>query len=498
MKDSAENAPAGEVRPDLYTVTEIGEAVRQHLESEFPRVSVIGEIANFKRHTSGHVYFTLRDNSSMIHAVLFRRYADRVAFAPANGMLVIAPGRISHFGGSGQTQIIATDLIPAGRGGLELEFRRLLKRLMDEGLTAEDRKRRLPRYPARIAVITSPTGAVVRDIVNTLRRRWPVAEIVHVPAEVQGPGSAASIARAFEVANGMDDVDTVILARGGGSVEDLWSFNSEEVARAVAGSVHPVVTGIGHEIDTTVADYVADVRAATPTAAAELAAPPVDDVLRELEGSLGRIAIVESASLANRRHLVEYLVRSSAFPALAHRIERSELAVDDGLERLADWRRSRVDGIVEALDASAAGMAASLDERIGGDRDSLGSALERLSERNPSGAVRAAAGLIDQRMRVMAVGLAGDLKLRDREVSGKIGALAALDPRGVLKRGYAYCTDGGDERVIPRAAGVSPGDRLAVHFHDGGLLCSVREKKKGRPWRKKRASRTRSTGSTRS
>jgi exodeoxyribonuclease VII large subunit len=485
MMDSAENGPAGEVRRDLYTVTEISEAVRQHLESEFPRVNVIGEIANFKLHTSGHAYFTLRDNSNMIHAVLFRRYAARVAFAPANGMLAIAPGRISHFGGSGQTQIIATDLIPAGRGSLELEFRRLLKRLMDEGLTAQDRKRPLPRFPARIAVLTSPTGAVIHDVIDTLRRRWPVAEIVHVPVEVQGAGAAASIVRAFEVVNGMSDVDTVILARGGGSVEDLWGFNSEEVARAIAGSIHPVVTGIGHEIDTTVADYVADVQAATPTAAAELAAPLVDDVLRGLEGSLGRISIIESASLASRRHLVEYLVRSSAFPALVRRLERSELAADDCLERIVEWRRSSIDDLGDELASSAAGMAAALDERIERAREALGAARERLSERNPSVSVGVAAASIDERMRVMAVRTAGDLKLRSREVSGRVDALAALDPRGVLKRGYAFCTEGRGERVIPRVAGVSRGDRLTVHFYDGGLFCSVREKKKGRPWRKK-------------
>jgi exodeoxyribonuclease VII large subunit len=483
--NSAENGPAGGARRDLYTVTEISEAVRQHLESEFPRVSVIGEVANFKLHTSGHAYFTLRDNASMIHAVLFRRYAERVAFAPANGMLVIAPGRISHFGGSGQTQIIATDLIPAGRGGLELEFRRLLTRLMDEGLTAGDRKRRLPPYPARIVVITSPTGAVIRDIVDTLRRRWPVAEIVHVPAEVQGPGAAASIVRAFDASNAMSGVDTVILARGGGSVEDLWSFNSEEVARAVAGSVHPVVTGIGHEIDTTVADYVADVRAATPTAAAELAAPVAGEVLRELEGTLARMTMVESASLASRRHLVEYLVRSSAFPALEHRIERSDLAVEDLLDRLADWRRSIAGEIVDGIDAAAADMTAALDARLRRFREAVGGALERLSARNPSGAVGVAAASIDRRLRVMAARLRGDLKLRGGEISGRIDSLAALDPRGVLKRGYAYCTDESGGRLIPRAAKLAPGDLIRVNFHDGGIGCSVRDKTKGRPWRRK-------------
>ena len=483
--DSSGNEPLGDARRDLYTVTEISEAVRQHLESEFPRLNVIGEIANFKLHTSGHAYFTLRDNANMIHAVLFRRYAERLACVPANGMLVIAPGRISHFGGSGQTQLIATELIPAGHGNLELEFRRLLQRLMDEGLTAADRKRQLPRYPAKIAVITSPTGAVIRDVVNTIHRRWPVAGIVHIPAEVQGTGAAASLVRAFEIVNGMDDVDTVILVRGGGSIEDLWSFNSEEVARAVAASAHPVITGIGHEIDTTVADYVADVRAATPTAAAELATPLVDEVRRALAESLRRISTLETSSLANRRHLVEYLVRSSAFPAIEHRMERAELEIDASLERISGWGRSSSLAFARSLDESADAMMRCVDRGMGRSRASLDATLEGLAQGNPAGRMRLAAGSIDHGLRVMKLRLNGELSLRKNEVAGKLGALAELDPRGVLRRGYSFCTAGDAARVIPRAREISRGDELTVHFYDGGVLCSVREKRRGRPWRKK-------------
>jgi exodeoxyribonuclease VII large subunit len=485
MIDGSGNDPLGDARPDFYTVTEISDAVRQHLESEFPRVSVIGEIANFKLHTSGHAYFTLRDSANMIHAVLFRRYAERLACTPGNGMLVIAPGRISHFGGSGQTQLIATDCIPAGHGSMELEFRRLLKRLMDEGLTAADRKRPIPRYPARIAVITSPTGAVIRDVVDTLRRRWPVAEIVHVRAEVQGSGAAESIVQAFERTNGMEDIDTVILARGGGSIEDLWGFNNERVARAVAGSVHPVITGIGHEIDTTVADHVADVRAATPTAAAELATPLIDEVRRALDDSLRRISIVEATVLVTRRHLVEYLVRSSAFPAIERRMERGELEIDGFLERISDWRRSRILAFDVLLDESDTEMARSVGEHMGRSRMSLDSMLVRLARGNPSGGMRLAAGSIDHGLRVMAVRLNGDLSLRRKEIAGRLGALAELDPRGVLRRGYSYCTGASGVRVIPRAGEISRGDRITVHFYDGGILCSVREKRKGRPWRKR-------------
>jgi exodeoxyribonuclease VII large subunit len=264
---------------DIYTVTEISEAITQSLESDFPAVRVIGEIANFKAHTSGHLYFSLRDKSNLLRAVVFRRYVEALPFGPDNGMLVIATGRISHYGGGGQTQIVAYRLTPAGRGGMELEFRSLLKKLMREGLTASERKRGIPPYPARFVVITSETGAVIRDILDTLKRRWPVAEILHIGVAVQGPRAVPTIVKAFERANRLEEIDAVILARGGGSIEDLWAFNSEEVARAVAGSVHPVICGIGHEIDTTIADYVADVRAATPTAAAELAAPSMERIV---------------------------------------------------------------------------------------------------------------------------------------------------------------------------------------------------------------------------
>ena len=178
---------------DIYTVTEISDALRQHLESEFRDISVLGEIANFKAHSSGHFYFSLRDESNLIRAVLFRRNAARIGFEPTNGQLVVASGGVSHYGGSGQTQLIARSLLPAGRGMKEIEYRRLLQTLMDEGLTAADRKRPIPPFPVRIVVITSPTGAVIRDIVDTVGRRWPVAELVHLCVDVQGPRAEESI-----------------------------------------------------------------------------------------------------------------------------------------------------------------------------------------------------------------------------------------------------------------------------------------------------------------
>ena len=486
MKGSIPHERIGEAQRDVYTVTEISDAVRQHLESEFPRVSVIGEIANLKHHTSGHTYFTLRDSASTLHAVLFRRYAERLALMPENGMLVIAPGRISHFGGSGQTQLIATDLIPAGRGNMELEFRRLLERLRDEGLTGAERKRPVAPYPSQIAVITSPTGAVIRDIHDTIARRWPIAEIVHVPAEVQGPGAARSIAAAFETVNAIADIDTVILARGGGSIEDLWTFNLEEVARAIAGSVHPVITGIGHEIDTTVADYVADVRAATPTAAAELATPRAQDVERTVADAMNRITFLGKGALDNRLHLVEYLVRSGAFPAIERRMERGELDVDDSLDGLCQWwraRRSELDGV---LDSHGAGMREAVRERTHASGNSLGSAVGRLSLTSPREHINVSRERIEHSLTILRSGVRGGFSVRGNDLTGTMHALSALDPRGVLRRGYTVCTTSDGSRVIPRVENVAKDSEMAVHFHDGDAFCTVtRKRRRLSPWQKR-------------
>lgn len=472
-------------RLDVYTVTEITDAIRQHLETEFPRVSILGETANFKAHTSGHWYFTLRDSTAMIHAVLFRRYAETLSFRLEDGMMVVASGRLSHFGARGRTQLIAVDVVPAGRGDLEIEFRTLLEKLMREGLTAPDRKRRLPPYPERIVVITSPTGAVIKDIADTLARRWPVAEVIHVGAEVQGPGAARSIVRAFEIANEMEAVDTVILARGGGSIEDLWAFNLEEVARAVAGSVHPVVTGIGHEIDTTVADYVADLRAATPTAAAELATPLAGDVAARCEGLLERLRVRCVDGVVNGRHLVEYLLRSGAFLALLHRIERGSFEVDALVDDMAGWWERERGEAGRSLESHRLELDRLMTGNLRRLETTLGVHAASLARRSPESSLRRSSDAIEHAVAIMRLRLAGAVTSRRKEWRGAKRALASLDPRGVLKRGYTFCTGPDGVPVISRSSEVSGGDRMMVNFYDGGALCAVERKRKGTSWRKR-------------
>lgn len=468
---------------DVYSVTEISEAIRQSLETEFPRISVIGEIANFKRHTSGHLYFSLRDERNNLRIVMFRRDAAALRFEPSNGEGVIASGRLSHYGGSGSTQLVARALEPAGRGDMELAFRRLLQQLTDEGLTDPARKRELPEYPARIAVITSRTGAVIRDIIDTLGRRWPLAEIIHIPSAVQGEAAAGQVVRALEAANATADVDAVILARGGGSLEDLWTFNTEPVARAIVASRHPVVTGIGHETDTTIADYVADVRAATPTAAAELVAPvSVRDARRIVGEQTKRLARLVSAVPGRRLGELDLLLRSSAFPALERRLDDAAQRLDRLAERVEGWWNGTRSDADRRLGEHRLVLQAAIERarRRSGERLSI--RLERLRGRRPD------TGMLRERfsrlVEAARLGVEADIRLRSAALDGKKRTLAGLGPETVIGRGYAVCTDLSGERYVTDVKSLSRGDGIVAYFRDGGARCRVEGTRKGKPWRK--------------
>lgn len=467
---------------EIYTVTEITEAIRQSLESEFPSVSVMGEIANFKAHTSGHLYFSLRDEKNLLRVVVFRRYVNNLSFGPENGTLAVASGRLSHYGGSGQTQLLAQRMVPAGRGELELDFRRLLRKLMDEGLTAAERKRPIPPYPERIVVITSPTGAVIKDILDTLNRRWPVAEVIHLCTEVQGPGAGRMIAESFARSNSLEEVDVVILARGGGSTEDLWTFNLEEAARAVAGSVHPVITGIGHEVDTTVVDYVSDMRAATPTAAAELATPMIEDVRAAVDENLNKIKKLYLESSEEKLRFLEYLLRSSAFPALVHRLERAELKMEDLTGRCDGWWTVKKLENYNKIHSRTLVVENELGRSIRACESRLVKILERLSLRSPEKRTSASSESLKRLLHLLRVRSEGSIDIRSQELKGRLRALKGLYPLKVLSRGYTFCTNGDGEEVIGSVNKVAPEGELTVNFYDGRAFCKVERKRRGRPW----------------
>jgi exodeoxyribonuclease VII large subunit len=476
----------GESR-NIYTVSEITDAVRQHLETEFPDIEVIGEIANFKAHSSGHYYFSLRDESNLLRIVLFKRYASGIGFMPENGQLVVAEGRLSHYGGSGQTQLVAHALRLSGRGMMEVEYARLLNKLMEEGLTAPERKRSIPAYPERIVVITSPTGAVIRDIVDTIGRRWPLAEVIRIDVDVQGSRAENSIVRAFDISNDLDRVDIVILARGGGSAEDLWIFNLENVARAVASSKHPVITGIGHEIDTTVCDYVSDLRAATPTAAAELATPLRDELQDIVKERIDRVESLSRRSSVDKLRLLDYLLRSSVFPSIIHRLDRAEFSLADLIGRLENWWEGKRIICASRLDSSGMRLEASISRTLRAREALIATKLERLPD--PGRRVYAAMETLKRLVKIAKVRSVSGIALRRRELSERTRTLAGMNPLDVLRRGYTVCTGPSCERIIGRSRDVAAGDAMMVHFYDGGALCTIDKKRRGMPWRKRQASR---------
>lgn len=278
------------MRERIYSVTEITREIRTLLEENLPAVWVEGEISNYLLHSSGHRYFTLKDENAQIKCTLWRSRGDRLQFEPADGMNVIARGSITVYERNGQYQMDVVELIPAGLGKLEFAFQKLKEKLFNEGLFDEEHKKPMPGFPERIGVITSPTGAAIRDIVRIIRHRFPGAKMVLNPVRVQGEGAAEQIAEAIREFNEYKQIDVMIVGRGGGSLEDLWAFNEEVLARAIFDSEIPVISAVGHEIDFTISDFVADLRAPTPSAAAQMVVPEASVLLEQMETNLGKLA----------------------------------------------------------------------------------------------------------------------------------------------------------------------------------------------------------------
>ena len=309
------------------TVSEVTAQLKDLVEANFPAAAVVGEISNLTRASSGHVYFTLKDDACQLRAVMWRSTAVRVRFELHDGLEVVAVGPVQIYPARGTYQLMVEQLVPVGLGALELAFRQLQEKLAREGLFAPERKRPIPRFPRRIALVTSPSSAAVRDLLQVITRRWPAVDVVVVPVPVQGEGAAARIASALRTVHRIPRVDVVITGRGGGSPEDLWAFNEEIVARAVYDCRLPVICAVGHEIDLSIADLVADRRALTPSEAGELAVPLLEEVLAELRHLRDRLA----ASLRERAHRARLQL-----DALASRrvVARPREAIRDRAQRL--------------------------------------------------------------------------------------------------------------------------------------------------------------------
>jgi len=440
-------------RRQVLSVSDLNARARGLLEDGLPSLWVEGEISNLRRYPSGHTYFTLKDAGAQIAAVLFRGSLQALRFRAEDGMKVLARGRITLYEARGTYQIIVEALEPAGLGALQLAFEQLKTRLREEGLFDADRKRPLPRLPRRIGIVTSPAGAALRDILRVLERRFAALEVVIAPARVQGDQAAGEIVGALRALERLGGFDVLILARGGGSLEDLWPFNEEAVARAIAACRIPVVSAVGHETDLTISDLVADLRAPTPSAAAEMVVQSRDEILTRIASLQARLLSAGRLRISHLRQALSDSGAGAALEAVPRNLRDAMLRLDDLTARLRGRLGRRALDARHRLDLLTQRMTPGrLAERLAGRR-AAADGLERL--------LNSAAGSRVQRA-------------RDR-VSAYVERLAALSPLAVLARGYAICRVAGSGVVLKDAATVRVGEAVQVRLHHGSLDCLVKE-----------------------
>lgn len=342
----------------VLSVSQLNRYIKMNFDADenLANIFISGEISNFTNHyRTGHLYFTIKDDSAAVRAVMFNSSAKRLKFMPEGGMKVIARGRVSVYEASGQYQLYVDDMQPDGVGALNLAYEQLKEKLQKEGLFSELHKKPLPPYPEKVGVITSPTGAAVRDIINVLGRRFPYAEIVFCPVLVQGEGAHLQLTDAVNLFNSERAADVIIIGRGGGSIEDLWEFNDEGLARAVYNSEIPVISAVGHETDFTICDFVADMRAPTPSAAAELAVPDANELQYALSALKNRMFLNVSSGIADRRSRLEYLTSKGALKSPDEMLSNRSQRLDTAFSKMLSSYENRIGGKkVEFISAATA------------------------------------------------------------------------------------------------------------------------------------------------
>jgi exodeoxyribonuclease VII large subunit len=438
----------------IYTVSEMTAQVKRSLEDRFMDIWVQGEISNFRHHSSGHMYFTLKDDRAQIRAACFRSNNCYLKFKPDDGMEVLVRGRVSVFEPRGEYQLVAQFMEPLGAGSLQVAFDQLKERLRREGLFDPARKKPLPLLPRKIGIVTSPSGAAIRDILRILDRRNASLDVLLYPASVQGSTASAEIAAGVRYFNTRRDIDVIIVGRGGGSIEDLWAFNEESVARAVFHSRLPVISAVGHEVDYTICDFVADLRAPTPSAAAEIVSGAREELRAAVRSLYARLSGSMALGLERRRSALDRLALNRAFNVAPNKVRELQQRFDETTLRL---KQAMVHRTLEVRHRTHV-----LETRL--QRIDLARILDR-----KRGDLRRGVDRLDSAARSFVIAKRSRLQL----AAGKIDALS---PLAILQRGYAICRDA-EGRIAKEASRFSAGDLLDARLARGSVECRVEKVK---------------------
>lgn len=443
-----------ETEAHVYTIKDINKYIRMKMDSDavLSDVWLRGEISNFTHHSSGHMYFTLKDKDSRMKCVMFASHNARLRFIPKEGAKVLARGTISVYERDGAYQFYANAMQPDGLGSLYLAYEQLKAKLEEEGLFAESRKRALPLFPHTVGVVTSPTGAAVRDIITTIKRRFPVAHILLAPVHVQGELAAPSIAKAIAAMNALGACDVLIVGRGGGSMEELWAFNEEIVVRAIAASDIPIISAVGHETDFTLSDFVADVRAATPTAAAELAVPHVQEMKAVVERYRQRFGHALKRQLEWRSERLKRVQQSTVFSQP---------------KRFFLQQAERVDYLQLMLRKS-------LQQTLQHSHIKLSQSQSKLARLHPEQRIKLMNRQVEHLQHNMQELMSSIIKQKRLQTVVLIKQLDALSPLKVMARGYSL-TYTEDQQLLKQIDQVKVGSHIKVKVTDGSLICTVND-----------------------
>ena len=495
---SSDNNNTLATRPvkEIYAVSRLVREARIVLEGSFQLIWVEGEISNLAMPASGHIYFTLKDEAAQVRCAMFKTRNRNLRFTPKNGMQILMRVRVTLYEGRGEFQVLVEHMEEAGSGALQHAFEALKHRLGEEGLFDTAHKKVLPRLPTSIGIVSSPDGAAVHDILTVLNRRFPAASVILYPVAVQGTDSAKQIASAINVAEQRQECDVLIVSRGGGSLEDLWSFNDENVARAIFACTLPVISAVGHEVDFTIADFVADVRAPTPSSAAEMAVPDTHEWLNKIQNNSRRLSLLMSHRVQNERRHLNYLQQRLPHPKVMisqqmQKLDRLELQLSRSWQQILNHKRQQVEywsvrlkhpqAKIEMQSFKFSALKARLEQAMQQKQNRVQADYKTLNQRlllnQPLPKINKQQNVVQQLQHRLNTSMQQLLSQHKSSVAQQMRTLAAVSPLSTLERGYSITTLAETGQVLHRADTVEPQQRIKVRLQQGQLMCEIKEVK---------------------